>query len=89
MSVPGYARRDVPVELTERAIREVLAVLEEWDADSARDAESALAWMGWDGEGSLFLRRYDVQLFVWYQLEPEKSFGQAGLELAGRLFGLG
>ncbi|MGO9973736.1 MAG: hypothetical protein ACLP01_13210 [Solirubrobacteraceae bacterium] len=24
--------------------------------------------MGWEGEGSLLLRRYDVQLFAWYTL---------------------
>lgn len=61
----------MPVELTEREIRDALAVLEEWDREGARDAESALAWMGWEGEGPLLLRRYEVQLFVWYQL-PRK-----------------
>jgi hypothetical protein len=59
----------VPVELTERAIRDVIAVMGEWD--DAQAAESALNWMGWEGEGPLLLRRYDVQLFVWYTL-PRK-----------------
>jgi len=61
----------VPVELTERAIRDVIAVMGEWDQDGAQAAESALNWMGWEGEGPLLLRRYDVQLFVWYTL-PRK-----------------
>jgi hypothetical protein len=61
----------VPVELTERAIRDVIAVMGEWDEDGAQAAESALNWMGWEGEGPPLLRRYDVQLFVWYTL-PRK-----------------
>src|SRR5579884_2463234 len=43
----------------------------EHDPDGARAAESALSWIGWEGEGPLLLRRYDVQLFVWYTL-PRK-----------------
>jgi len=61
----------VPVELTEQAIRDVIAVMGEWDHDGAQAAESTLNWMGWEGEGPLLLRRYDVQLFVWYTL-PRK-----------------
>lgn len=61
----------MPVDLTEGAIRDALAVLQEWDRDAASDAESALRWMGWEGEGLFPLRRYDVQVFVWYQL-PRK-----------------
>jgi len=61
----------VPVELTEQALRDAMAVLEEWDREGARAALSALEWMGWEGEGPLLLRRYDVQLFVWYTL-PRK-----------------
>lgn len=61
----------MPVELTERALRDVIAVMGEWDHDGAQAAESALNWMGWEGEGPLLLRRYDVQLFVWYTL-PRK-----------------
>lgn len=61
----------MPVELTERALRDALAVMGEWDQDGARAARSTLEWMGWEGGGSLLLRRYDVQLFVWYTL-PRK-----------------
>ncbi|MGH2945184.1 MAG: hypothetical protein ACRDPC_02760 [Solirubrobacteraceae bacterium] len=55
----------MPVELTERALRDALALIGEWDRDGAREAQSALEWMGWEGEGPLLLRRYDVQLFCW------------------------
>jgi hypothetical protein len=61
----------VPVELTERALHDVIAVMGEWNRDGAQAAESALNWMGWEGEGPLLLRRYDVQLFAWYTL-PRK-----------------
>ncbi|MBA3407858.1 MAG: hypothetical protein H0U06_07330, partial [Solirubrobacterales bacterium] len=61
----------MPVELTERALRDALALAGEWDGDDAPAAQAALEWMGWEGEGSLWLRRYDVQLFVWYTL-PRK-----------------
>ena len=61
----------MPVELTEDALRDALAVAGEWDEDGARAAQSALEWLGWEGEGPLLLRRYDVQLFVWYTL-PRK-----------------
>jgi hypothetical protein len=46
-------------------------VVGEWDRSGAQAAQSAFEWMGWDGEEPLFLRRYDVQLFVWYVL-PRK-----------------
>jgi len=61
----------MPVELTEDALRDALAVAGEWDEDGAHSAHAALEWMGWEGEGPLLLRRYDVQLFVWYTL-PRK-----------------
>lgn len=61
----------MPVELTERALRDVVAVMGEWDDDGARAAQSALEWLGWEDEGPLLLRRYDVQLFAWYTL-PRK-----------------
>jgi hypothetical protein len=61
----------MPVELTEDTLRDVLAVAGEWDEDGAQAAEAALGWMGWEGEGPLLLRRYDVQLFAWYTL-PRK-----------------
>ena len=61
----------MPVELTERALRDVVAVMGEWDQGGARMAQAALEWMGWEDEGPLLLRRYDVQLFAWYTL-PRK-----------------
>ena len=31
--------------------------------------------MGWECDEPLFLRRYDVQLFVWYVLPPKYLVG--------------
>ncbi len=42
----GRRRKTVPVELTERALHDVIAVTGEWDRDRAQAAESALNWMG-------------------------------------------
>ena len=61
----------MPVEVTERALRDALALAGEWDPDGTPAAQAALEWMGWEGDGPLWLRRYDVQLFVWYTL-PRK-----------------
>lgn len=61
----------MPVELSERELRDAIAVAGEWDSKGAQSAQSAFEWMGWEGEEPLFLRRYDVQLFVWYVL-PRK-----------------
>jgi hypothetical protein len=73
----------VPVEPTEQALRDTMAVARGVDRKGARAALSALEWMGWEGEGPLLLRRYDVQLFVWYTL-PRKfpGFRAACAELA-------
>jgi len=61
----------MPVEVSERALRDALALAGEWDSDGTPAAQAALEWMGWEGDGPLWLRRYDVQLFVWYTL-PRK-----------------
>lgn len=62
----------MPVELSERELRDAIAVVGEWDREGAHAAQSAFEWMGWEGEEEpLFLRRYDVQVFVWYVL-PRK-----------------
>lgn len=61
----------MPVELTERALRDAVAMLAEHDSQGAQAAESALDWIGWQREGPLLLRHYDVQLFAWYVL-PRK-----------------
>lgn len=61
----------MPVELSKRELRDAIAVAGEWDREGAQAAQSAFEWMGWEGEEPLLLRRYDVQLFVWYVL-PRK-----------------
>jgi hypothetical protein len=61
----------MPVEVTERALLDALALAEEHDGEDGPPGQAALEWMGWEGEGPLWLRRYDVQLFVWYTL-PRK-----------------
>jgi hypothetical protein len=58
----------VPVVVSERALRDALTLAGEWERDGTQAARAALEWMGWDGTGALRLRRYDVQVFVWYTL---------------------
>lgn len=57
--------------------------MQEWDRDAAIDADSALQWMGWESESEepFLLRRYDVQIFVWYQL-PRKFLAPLGRKRA-------
>lgn len=71
------AQERMPVEFSEQALRDALAVTGEWDREGAGSAQSAFEWMGWDGDQPFLLRRYDVQLFVWYVL-PRKYL--AGLD---------
>jgi hypothetical protein len=66
-SLRGW-REALPVELTERAVRDAIAMMGKWNHGNAQAAESALNWLGWEGEGPMLLRRYDVQLFLWYTL---------------------
>jgi hypothetical protein len=76
----------MPVELAERELRDAIAVVGEWDREGAQAAQSAFEWMGWEGEEPLFLRRYDVQLFVWYVLPRKYVVGLDGKEaVAGAL----
>lgn len=58
----------MPVQVTQEALRDALAVLEEREPDAARAAGAILESLGWERQGPLLLRRYDVQLFLWYQL---------------------
>jgi hypothetical protein len=58
----------VPVELTERQLRDAIAIMGERHEHGAQAAEAVLEWLGWAGEGPLLLRRYDVQQFAWYTL---------------------
>lgn len=55
----------MPVTLDARALDRALAAL---DHHAAIDARGALAWLGWDEEHPLRLRRYDLQVYLWYQL---------------------
>jgi hypothetical protein len=47
-----------------RALRDAVARLQEHEVD----AEPALASLGWDWEGALRIRRYDLLVFLWYRL---------------------
>jgi hypothetical protein len=58
----------MPVVVSERAVRDALMLVGEWERDGTAAALAALAWMGWDGAGPLRLRRYDVQVFAWFLL---------------------
>lgn len=84
----------MPVELTERQVRDALSVVGEWDHEAAQSARAAFEWMGWDGERSLLLRRYDVHRFAWYILPrkflaPLERKRQTAAALAGALERLG
>jgi hypothetical protein len=61
----------MPIEFTEDQLRDAIAVIGERYERGGQAAESVLGWLGWEGEGPLLLRRYDVQLFAWYTL-PRK-----------------
>jgi hypothetical protein len=61
----------VPVELTERQLRDAIALIGERHEHGGQAVEHALGWLGWEGEGPMLLRRYDVQHFAWYTL-PRK-----------------
>jgi hypothetical protein len=58
----------VPVVVSGRALRDALTLAGEWERGGTQAAQVALELMGWDGSGSLRLRRYDVQVFVWFTL---------------------
>jgi hypothetical protein len=61
----------MPTEVTAAAVHDALAVTGEQRLDGAEPVRAALESLGWDGEGTLRLRRYDVQRFLWYTL-PRK-----------------
>jgi hypothetical protein len=61
----------LPVEVSERELLDAVARMGEWDRDCAAAARAALEWLGWEGQGPLLVRRYEVQLFAWYTL-PRK-----------------
>ncbi len=63
----------MPFRLEPETLHRALARLEEWDRDSAVDARASLSWLGWDEEGPLLLRRYDLLLHLWYELPTKVS----------------
>ncbi len=86
----------MPVEVPARIVHGALAELSTQDPDGARDAEAALEWIaGWEGDGApLVLRRYDLQVFLWYALPrkwlvPADDHERIALAMARLLDGLG
>ena len=63
----------MPIRLEAETMHHALARLEEWDRDAAADARASLSWFGWDDEGPLQLRRYDLLLHLWYELPTKVS----------------
>ena len=59
--------------VSERAVRDALTLVGEWEPDGTGPVLAVLGWMGWDGSGPLVLRRYDVQVFAWFLLP--RTFG--------------
>jgi hypothetical protein len=70
---PGASVSPVPIRLEAETLHHALARLEEWDHDAATDARASLTWLGWDDEGPLHLRRYDLLLYLWYELPTKVS----------------
>jgi hypothetical protein len=54
----------VPVTLAFCAVGDALARLQEHEVDP----EPALSWLGWEGESPLRIRRYDLLVYLWYEL---------------------
>jgi hypothetical protein len=63
----------MPIRLEAETLHHALARLEEWDHDAAADARASLTWLGWDVDGPLHLRRYDLLLHLWYELPTKVS----------------
>ena len=63
----------MPIRLEAETLHHALARLEEWDRDAAADARASLSWLGWDVDGPLHLRRYDLLLHLWYELPTKVS----------------
>lgn len=78
----------VPVELSPTAVAESLARLGEHDLEAAGDVRGALELIaaGQEEDAPLEISRYDLQLFLWYQL-PRKLLAplEVKREVAARL----
>ena len=71
----------MPIRLEADTLHHALARLEEWDHDAAVDCRASLSWLGWDEQGPLPLRRYELMLHLWYEL-PTKVWGSRTDKLA-------
>lgn len=60
----------MPIELSADVVERALARLGEHDFDAPHDVEGALEWVAArdDRAAPLLLTRYDLQIFLWYQL---------------------
>ncbi len=60
----------MPIELSPTSVERALALLGEHDLEAPGDVEGALELIaGWEGEEApVEISRYDLQLFLWYQL---------------------
>lgn len=67
----------MPVSISQRDLRDALALEGERHLESAGAARVAFEAMGWDGDSDVLLRRYDVQLFAWYTLPRKFLVGVA------------
>ena len=63
----------MPIRREAETLHHALARLEEWDHDAAAYARASLTWLGWDDDGPLHLRRYDLLLHLWYELTTKVS----------------
>jgi len=61
----------MPVELSERELRDAIAVVGEWDRKGAQAAKSAFEWMGWEGEEPPSVR--DVSWHIAAFLRPAEA----------------
>lgn len=78
----------VPVELSSTSVERALALLGEHDLEAPADVEGALELIGGrdDADAPVEVSRYDLQLFLWYQL-PCKLLAplEVKRELAARI----
>lgn len=70
LAVDSGRLRCVPVDLSPTAVERALARLGEHDLEAPGDVEAALELIAGreDGDAPLEISRYDLQLFLWYQL---------------------
>jgi hypothetical protein len=76
----------VPVELSPTSVERALALLGEHDLEAPGDVEGALEMIAGreDEEAPVEISRYDLQLFLWYQL-PCKLLDSLGQRATGNV----